>query len=279
MDESCQENVKPDKIIFCDKYIQTYQRSKNPNIPIQNSEICEFYSKYKQFSNTLLTPVQMSSNKIYDSATNLIKIDLLTEFATSKIYQSPLRTIVMVNRATLPNVVFIKQSERITCMQMPCLPLVIKESLSMNLWKNKSTLNVKTINHNTAETDYQSLENIFIDFMKYFCCRLEYVLDNNRLRDLNKSTDLLCIKCLSKDVVQNKAIGKPHVYIQKLTTDSNQIYEDDKTNSFNTEANEFPVSIGQLIIEGINVNKVSLFIKINKNLFLCRKKLRIGYDW
>ncbi|CAM4762966.1 unnamed protein product [Rotaria magnacalcarata] len=159
---------------------------------IKNNQKTNLNYSFQQYATTISTPVSMLKDESTYTYNVSLKTTLSTRCTNSKIYKSPLRSIITSDTIPATILILMIHTAAIPLIKMPSLLLIALESESANLWKHKSALNM-TLNDNiTAGIDHQSLKKS--TFIKYIqCCwfRLEAIPEEDQSRISNDLTNLL----------------------------------------------------------------------------------------
>ncbi|CAF1531607.1 unnamed protein product [Rotaria magnacalcarata] len=234
---------------------------------IKNNQKTNLNYSFQQYATTISTPVSMLKDESTYTYNVSLKTTLSTRCTNSKIYKSPLRSIITSDTIPATILILMIHTAAIPLIKMPSLLLIVLESESANLWKHKSALNM-TLNDNiTAGIDHQSLKKS--TFIKYIqCCwfRLEAIPEEDQSRISNDLTNLLYP---NKDVEHTIVTSPTDQNLEnKFVSDiHDQIHEnDDNVQVINLDQHETT-----LLQHSISLQSKASVSKTHTLAFLCQR--------
>ncbi|CAF0976342.1 unnamed protein product [Rotaria sordida] len=206
------------------------KRITNSFISIENHNKSSLYKNFKQSSNTILIPIHTLKQENEYSSNIKLKISFLNELTNCIIYQSPLEVTIVFNIIPACIMILINYMIRMSFIQIPSLPLIILDSDNVNLWRNKTSLNIRCIDNGKDQ------EKALFDY------------DQSRISD--DSTNFLNKKYSSKDNEHHIIMRQKRDNMKDLDENSGSIHKYEKVDSLSNQAFETLSSTNQAILEG-----------------------------
>jgi hypothetical protein len=205
-------------------------------------------------NSTLVSAHILREENDFDTSIKL-KISLLEELASCILFQCPFKTTLMFDVIPACVLTIINSVTRMSVIQLASLPSIISESDAANLWRYKSSLNIRLIDTNRNVQDQQSLKISSLNFVEDLFYNSEVILDDDR--DQSKiSQDLIDLenqKYANKDDEDNVVILQERGNMKESDQDFGNKEKNEKEDLSSNQGSEPLSSTHSPIIESMNI--------------------------